>query len=258
MKRVSSDYIINRLLSEFGYKNISKNDIYEYIGNAIQQLGYGLFETVEYKQFPISFYKIAYPCDSIKVLNVYYKGKLIPPKTCRNYNNVSPFGWLEEKVVTGLTHLAIEQFDNLQFGLDREKLLAEVIDSFSVIEKQNRVIVDESKWIEYKETHIGTSIEEGNGYLEYTTFALDENGVPLLHDEIHYLNAILYYCSFILIQSGYVHPTINYMNALELKDMHFGKALNYERRMTEQQRESFKNTWTNVLNNSTQLNKYSN
>jgi hypothetical protein len=257
-KKITADYIINRLLSEFGFKNISKTDIYEFIGTAVQELGYGLFEDIVYKQAPINFFRIAYPCDSLQVLNVYYKGKILPPKRCNDYQKISPFGWLEEVVVSGLNHLSVENFDTLEYGLDREKLLSEVIDSLAIIQNQNRVLVDTSNYVEYLDKFINTSIEEGNVYLEYTTFALDENGVPYLHDEIKYLNAILYYCAFILIQSGYQHPTISYPNALELKNLHFTKAVNEERKMNSIQKRAFLSTWTNVLKDSTKDYKFNN
>lgn len=263
--RISSDYIVNTLMRRFGFKNLNVADIIEHIGDVVGLLGYGLHTRVEYKQVPINFFRISYPCNTVEFYNVYYKGRKVNRKTCNKnpYAHSNPFSWLETVVTSNIQH--ITTLDKIKETLssedtldDREDLLSEVIDSFSVIDKYNSILIDDSNWIEPKKNIIETSIEQGNVYVEYSTFALDDRGYPYLHNEQRYLDAVVYYCSAMLIQSGYIHPTISLPFAIERMETYIARARNYEKRFTEEQANAFKNSWTNLLKDSHNNYKYSN
>lgn len=262
--RISCDYITNRLIRSFGFRNITTTNIIESIGDVIGLIGFGLHTKVEYKQVPINFYRIAYPCNTIEFYNVYYKGRKINRKTCNSnpYMHSNPFSWLETVITSNIkqiTTLDIQTTLQNQDTLDdREELLKEVIESFSVIDKFNSVQIDQSNWIEPKKNIIETSIESGNVYVEFSTFALDSRGYPYLHNEQRYLDAVTYYCSAMLIQSGYFHPTISYESAMDKMETYLARARNYEKRFTPEQAESFKSSWTNLLRDSQNNFKFSN
>jgi len=262
--RISSDYINNSLINRFGFKNLNNTAIIEHIGDVVSLLGYGLHTRVEYKQVPINFYRIPYPCNTVEFYNVYYKGRKLNRKTCDKnpYQHSNPFSWLET-VITGninqITTLDIQTtLQNEDTLDDRASLLEEVIESFSVIDKYNSTLVDNSNWIEPKKNIIETSIESGNVYVEYSTFALDSRGYPYLHNEQRYLDAVIYYCAAMLIQSGYIHPTISYESAMNKMETYIARARNYERRFTPEQAQEFKENWTNLLKDSQSNFKFSN
>lgn len=262
--RINCDYITNRLIRSFGFRNITTSNVIEDIGDVIGLIGYGLHTNTIYRQVPINFYRIAYPCDTIEFYNVYYKGRKVNRKTCNNnpYIHSNPFSWLETVITSNINQITtldiettLQNNDTLD---DRAELLREVIESFSIIDKFNSVQIDQSNWIEPKKNIIETSIESGNVYIEYSTFAVDSRNYPLLYNEQRYLDAIVYYCAAMLIQSGYIHPTISYESAMDKMERYLAKARNYERRFTVEQAESFKANWTNLLKDSQNNFKFSN
>lgn len=264
MKRVSSKYIINSLQSEFGFKNLNTSDVFDYIGDAVQLIGGGLHQDILYKQAKIDFYKIHYPCEVNEVLNVYYEGKIVSRKHCKVNSASRSFGWIENQITDDvrllqlrdrITALEDQSQDELE---DREKLLGDIIKSFDFVHKYKKVQIDNNKWVNFRENIIETNIEEGVVYLEYLSIAVDEEGLPILHDEIKYLNAIKYYCTFILIQSGVKHPVISYGDALSLKDIWIARAKNENRKLDTVTAHNFKSNWTNILKGSSGKYRYSN
>lgn len=265
MKRVSARVIVNDLLTQFGFTSLVEADIFDFIGDAIKLIGYGLHQEVLYTQTNIDFFKIHYPCNCIKFLNAYHNGKLLERKHCtKGYNN-KPFGWLEEVLIDDIKLIqvrdkiiALENQDIEELEA-RELLLRDVIKSFDFIQGYNKKVhLDDHNWIKEGKNVIETSLEQGNVYLEYIGMALDEEGIPLLYDEVRYLNAIKYYCTFILIQSGNVHPTISYEKAEQLQTRWILKAQNYHRRFDAESAQQFRAVWTNVLHEATKHYKYSN
>jgi hypothetical protein len=251
-KRISADYVLNSLINRFGFKGINDTAVFENIGDAINLIGYGLHLETKYKQVEINFYKIPYPCDCVNFYNAYYKGRKLLRKTNRKINETSnPYSWLENTITANIKQintLDIEETLQNQDTLDdREDLLKQVIESFSVIDTWNSVQIDNSNWIEDKSNIIETSIESGNVYLEYSVFAVDERGVPYLYDEQRYLDGVIYYCAAMAIQSGYQHPTISYPMAMDNMERYLARARNFEKRLTPIQAGNFKDTWTNMV-----------
>ena len=264
LPRISSNYIVNALLTEYGFTNLNEADIYDYIGDAISLIGHGLHQDVLYTQAKIDFFRIHYPCNSTQLLNVYYNGKIIPRKSCRNDEENRPFGWLENEIIDDVKLIQVRDSitaleDQSQEDIeDRELLLRDIIRSFDFIHKYKKVQIDRSKWIDPKVNIIETNIEEGTVYIEHLGIAVDDEGIPMVYDEIHYLTALKYYCVFILIQSGIKHPVISYGDALSLKDTWIGKAKNYSKRLDAVKAHAFKSNWTNVLRGSSGKYKYRN
>lgn len=263
MKRISSKYILNALTSsEFGFKGINENDVYDFIGDAVQLLGFGLFQDIVYKQASVEFYKIPYPCDVIDVLNVYYKGHILSRKNCKVNETYEPFGWLKTEMVNKTNLLLIRdkitslEEQSLEELEDRELLLRDIVKSFDIVTEYNKVPVNDGEWVNFRENTIETSLENGVVYLEATTFAVDELGLPFIYDEIKYLTAIKYYCACMLVQGGYQHPTLQYRDLITLKDDWLAKARNQERRFSFEQAEDFKSNWTNILKNSSDKYQY--
>lgn len=250
MKRITADIIINRLLTEFGYKDLNKLDIYEYIGWAISEIGYGLDQEIAYAQAAVDFHKIPYPCDMIMYLNCYYKGKVLPRKGSILPYNQGAFDYLQSTIQDRITLLSETdlRLELERTGENRDAIISEIIESYKLI-KSEEISVDLDNWAFPEENLIKTSLEEGNVWLQYTKVSTDSNGIPYIYNEVNYINAILYYCSFILIQRGYIHPSINYATATELKDRYFLRARNYEKRMDEEQKLDFINNWSVAISN---------
>lgn len=263
-KRVSCSYILNSLMTEFGFKNLNSSDIFDYIGDCIQLIGHGLHQEVQYHQTNIEFYRIHYPCNMTQFLNVYYNGKIVARKSCKRNHENRPFGWIESAIVDDVKLIQVRDSitaleDQSQEEVEaRELLLQDIIKSFDFVHKYKKVQVDNSNWVNPTENLIETSIEQGTVYIEYQTIAVDEDGIPLLFDEIKYLNAIKYYCAFILIQSGIKHPVISYGDALALYKDWIGQAKNEAKKLTPLQAHEFKTNWTNVLRGSSGKYKYRN
>lgn len=263
-KYVSSKVILRRLKAEFGFNNFSEFDIYDSIGDCISLLGYGLSHKVKYTSALVDFGRIEYPCDLLSLHIVFHNGFIVPPlhSSCKSsgFQNDGELPYLENEIIQKVTFL---QSKDLQTALEeqtsedqeeRENLINDIVRSYKLLTNETKpskfkLKVSDRYWINPTDNIIKTNLPDGKITLRYYTLAKDEEGLPLIYNEIRYVNAILYYCAFILIQSGHVSPTVSYIDAFKLKEKHIQRAINYESRFTEESAKKFAAVWTNMLEN---------
>lgn len=72
--------------------------------------------------------------------------------------------------------------------------------------------------------YINTSIRNGEIHMMYKAFPTDEDGFPMVSDEISVRTALFFYILKQMILGGYVHPTFTYDKAYAEWDWYCGQA----------------------------------
>lgn len=255
---LSSKSVIEAIRRRFGlrHSSIPKTDVIEFIAEAIGLLEYGIGMDIQFHESNIEFYRAGYPCDMVDLYNIYYNGKLLPEYRCRNtcrYQR-NPIYSFENEVISKINVLEknqklSEDVDSyLEGNITKTNLLEDILTAnTSHLILEHGIQVSTNHWYKKNIHNIETSIEEGNITIEYLTFAVDDEGYPLVLDEIKYRLAIEHYVLYNLILSGYKHPTIKLDNAEYMKDRAMQKAKNQNKKLGIKELDEFKNVFTNLL-----------
>lgn len=251
-KLISSKIIIGNVNRMFGGSIAnSKYDIVEFVGEAIELIGYHTGFINKIKKEKVLDYTIDLPCDFIHLNHIFYNGKVMTSnqhdRICNNGNFHS------------------EEFDDLIQFLHREETKDESCD-FEQIEISKERELNKLQSLFYnlhlsghKENHyyylegfncFKTNLENDKiVYINYKAFPVDNDGFPLILDEINYKKGIEYYCVMRLIEMGFQHPTFNYQTIVSMSNNYIAKATNQNLKMTEKQMIDFSNKWTNLKYN---------
>ncbi len=74
------------------------------------------------------------------------------------------------------------------------------------------------------EPWIKTNIKEGEIVLAYTAMKLDEDGFPLIPDNISYKSALTWYIVYMMLLGGYNHPKLRWQDAEDRWHHYCGQA----------------------------------
>lgn len=257
---ISSKGIVSQIIREFGItSHTNKLDMIEYVGDAIEFIGYGLGFEVLYSTSTIEDFKISKPKDMIRLYNVFYKGR-----TLRNANRGvekvnSTWRYLEDYALESLQDEIVSRINAANKRCDlpscivqtnpcenREGLIEDVLkihEGRKEIERIGQLSYTQKDW--YKNTHscIKTNLDKGDVTIQYLSHAKDEEGFPLIHNAPRYKEFIKYYVMKILLQSGVKHPVLTFRDMLELTERAQARAINEELRLNSSQITSLINSW---------------
>ncbi len=246
---VSSRSIIQQLISRYGV-TISKSDAIDWIGYAIEEIGYhvGFFSKVE--KLKVVNYKIPIPCDFVSLNYFIYKGRKLKYGIPNNHvTTYEPSAEYDEVMGILNTNFKLE-LNDCCVDVDKEEK------EYHIETYKKRVAYLES---EFKHLPIDTDFyytNSGQGYgtnakdyvyMFYKAFPLDEDGFPLVINEVKYRNAIMKYVLLCLLSSGYKHPVLDYPTVLRESELAISRAANEHFKMTNEQLEDFAGNWTNIL-----------
>lgn len=91
------------------------------------------------------------------------------------------------------------------------------------------------------------SKEEGRAVLSYVSLALDEDGWPMVADHPSFSNALFYYIVRCMMDGGYKHPHLNYMQVDEMWLRYCAQARTQAIAPDLMEMEKLRQQWTNIL-----------
>ncbi len=246
---VSSKSIIQRLTSRYGV-TISKSDAIDWIGDAIEEIGYhvGFYNKIE--KLKVVNYKIPIPCDFVSLNYFIYNGKKLKYGLPDNHTTTRDHS-AEYDDVMGLLNANFKlELDDCCVDTNQEEK------EYHIETYKKRIAYLES---EFKHNPIDkdfyyTNSGQGYGtnatgyvYMFYKAFPLDDDGFPLIINEIKYRNAVMKYVLLCLLSNGYNHPVLDYPTVLRESELAISRAANEHFKMTNEQLEDFAGNWTNML-----------
>lgn len=246
---VSSKSVIQRLISRYGV-TISKSDAIDWIGDAIEEIGYhvGFFNKVE--ELKVNNYKVSIPCDFVSLNYFIYKGRKLKYGIPDNRIIVNDHSSEYDDVI-GLLNTDFKlQLNDCCVDVDKEEKEYHI----ETYNKRIAYLQNELNHVPDHTEYYYTNSGQGYGtnakdyvYMFYKAFPLDEEGFPLIVNEIKYRNAVMKYVLLCLLSSGYKHPVLDYPTVLRESDLAISRAANEHFKMSNEQREDFAGNWTNML-----------
>lgn len=256
--RVSTKTLIGQIIRNFGIKEtIYINSFIEWIGEAVGEIGYGAYTELAYEEFEVIDFRVPRPEDMIALNNVYYNGVLlrntplnVVPKRLDTDSNVYNMQkellmQLDAQVSTSaLGNLTLQQAEALKDNVINIEKGKKQLDKFTT-----SFVTSNDYYFEETYSCIKTNVEEGFIVLQYTKFALDEDGSPSIIDTFKYREAVSFFVLYRLLMQGYKHPVLGLKDVMELKDTYMRQARNEHKKMTNEQLANFKRNWANLTFN---------
>ena len=286
----TSKQLIARIFNDFGITNNTlAGSIYEYIGDAVQGIGYGANFEVNSTKLCVKDHKANYPCGIISIIGVLYNNERLPigsdisqygiidwNKT-RGSNVVSSNIDADNRALTNAVNLlddkqteyddylvnggspsspyAVDLLEQIKELQNKIKSLSLAI-NISVSKKINSSGIINNYYDAAKDFLI-TSFPEGEVILVYSSSPVDDDGFPLLIDSFKYKEAVTWYCIYRMILRGYEHKSIkDFGVAMQLWEKYRIQAINESKKFSQDDMEKFKNMWASAKPNAESWNNF--
>jgi hypothetical protein len=268
----SSKELITRFIKDFGISNNNMAaDLYEWIGDAIQGIGYGANVEIKTEKVCIENHRGNFPCGLLNIIGVMYKNYRLPLGSDNSLYGI--VDWSKNSNTTAsntdlvklqklIDQLAVQEEDYndyiLSGGLPSDaqaiKLKGYITTTTTQISTITATIslskITNRFNLEYYNANtdgIITSFATGEVTLVYSSFPFDREGFPYLIDTFKYKEAVTWYCMYRAILRGYEHKTItDFRFALEMWEKYRYQAMNEAKMFSQDEAEQFKNMWTNA------------
>lgn len=279
LQLLSSKQIIARIYNDFGIANNSlAASIYEWIGDAVQGIGYGANFDIYTTKVCIENHRGVYPCGIISVIGVLYNNQ-------RLYlgSDLSQYGiidWNKSKEINRelsdsdlkSLNIYLDLIDNKQTELNDYIANGGSINSQTAIDLQEQIKELQEKIktlsyssslllrrpsntydVDYYDTHkdyLITSFPEGEIYLIYSGVPVDDDGFPLIIDTFKYKEAVTWYCIYRMLLRGYEHKSMkDFTVPFQLWEKYRAQAINESKKFSQDDMERFKNMWASAKPN---------
>lgn len=224
---ISIKNIIARVYSNLNLKEEERfYDMFEWGAEAMEFIGAAKHLEDRAWEACIEDYKSLLPCDIVEIQQVSYCGYPLQPKSSTYGIPHTP--WTAEVQDHGI--LADRIIDGNQ--LAGEPIQYNGIHSYEIIGG-----------------YIKTSFRTGELIVYYKGMPVDEEGFPLIPDEINCREAIFWYIFRMLLLGGFSHPTINFEYAQVMWEKYCRQARSYANMPTLDQLENIKRRFLNLKPN---------
>lgn len=248
---ISSKSILSKIPSRFGIQIDSIPDCIEWIGDAISEIGYHIGFVNQIRKVKVTNYKIELPCDFHSLNYFVYNGKKL------KYGFQEKEGNRYENTTSELDEvMSMFNNSNLEITVNDCCIDVDAEDKEYSLEMLNKRVNNFVKPLatvtyhkDYYYTNSGQGYStnaEGYIYIFYKAFPLDDEGFPMIVNEIKYRNAIMYFIVKCLLTTR-KHPVLNYPTIKEESDSWIFKAANEHSKFTREDMDSFVSNWTNML-----------
>lgn len=272
--QISANAIIGRALSSFNISDANiKYNALEWIGDCIELIGYHVGFVNKLEKVEVNFHKIPKPCDLFLLNFIVYNGaKLLhgrKPNLTRIRYGLDP---LAEELVRlvdqkDILDTVVEDYNEdtcsteikeIQ-NLEEQRLIVKINALYDFVKRSDTYCFNDEYYLDGVNC-FDTSIEKGFVYLGYKAFPLDEEGIPLVVDEVKYKNALEYYIMKKLTEGGYKHTVLSPEYIISESNKKIAQARNEHLKMSYAQMDNFVSKWTNMLFtlNPHKFNPYSN
>lgn len=236
----SSKRVIAKLFRDFkrGYTAEYVNDTIEWIGEALESIGY-YGQTVKKitgingePPTLIKYNRGNLPCDLYLINNVSYKGFTLP------YGS-GDFNYAPN------TDLAVSKVEANKVSTDTSftgNIIQLGLDSSDIIQYTNESYIIQPGYIK-------TSFSDGQVFIDYEAFVIDEDGFPMIPANFEFRDACTKYCIMKLIESGLEHPVWKHADA-EIQWEWAQRRAETKANIPDNQRmESFIHQWVRMIPN---------
>lgn len=250
-KLISCKTIVGKMINLFNMPSGLQYDCIIWIADAIELLGFFNFVN-KVKKVIVDNGFIELPCDFHYGNFIVYNGCKLDKGFKKNPNNYYR-SKAEQPEIAELINLlktdVVEDTCNSDNGINLQSLNKRVENLTTWLGKKPVINnSDNSYYYENAENGYSTNVEDGESvYLFYKGFPLDNEGFPMIIDEVKYRTAIEFYCMWQLMLKGYSHPTLKLNDVYELQVKSFKAASNQQLKMTWEQLDNFTSNWTNML-----------
>ena len=244
---ISCKAIIGKATSSFGISSTSiTNDLIDCIGECIGLIGYHTGFINKLRRVQVENYTFSLPCDYVDLNCLIYNGKILRKK--KGLSEVKePYNQYFDNLIGYLTQdiYGIDDFCDVEdFKISNER----------THNKIESLLFDIKRASHYEEHHFYTenencykvSYESGYVYIDYKSYPLDSEGLPMVIDEVHYKRALEYYCILELLKRGYKHPVFNYQMVSADSRRYITTATNQNLKMNRSEMNDFVTKWTSL------------
>lgn len=138
--------------------------------------------------------------------------------------------------------------NRVELPCDFQKNLTVEYDGEKLLQSESRTTDEEynyssSEYYYLIPNYIVTSFESGTIKIYYDAFPVDDEGFPLMPDEVHYKEALTFYCLYKLLGRGYQHPVFNYESAFNQWMYYKVRAINKGKNFTKDRLKMFEVNW---------------
>lgn len=249
---VSSKAIIQQVQSGFGVMIESDEDVKEWIGDCIELIGYHVGFRNKIRKAIVENFIIHKPVDFFSLNYFMYDAKELRKQSdsyrlAHTYNTSSNSADTQPVILDRAYELLNLREDWCCEGRDVHDLARDIAKNIQIIDiHQNRNTRNEY-YITFGENW-RTNIENDDKplYIFYKAFTLDDEGFPMIYDEINYRMAVRWYTLLCMMNNGYRHPTLSYEFVSLKSDNYIAKASNYGAKFSKGQKEQFILDWTSL------------
>lgn len=198
MKTVSSKNIISKVFRDFGNENTSfVHDAIEWIGETLERIGTTVMYTNSVCTLEVKCHKACIPPNSESIVAISYMGKRL-----RRGSNQRSVGFVTEKIEP---HTEWVQQPLLS---GNNQALANMNNTLFPF------VFHTSHYYDLNPGYIITSFEEGKIDVYHKAFPIDDNGFPMVWDNVYVREACMWGIISKMLMSGQQHPVINYDRAV--------------------------------------------
>lgn len=263
---ISSRAMVAQIQNEFGLtSHTNKLNMINYVGNAIEYMGYGAGFETKYIKRKVKDFKVNKPVELINLYNVFYKGAQIRNAATKRFSKNHEWDFFENHAVEELQNEILSRVKAagercelpecvVQYNCceDKDALIDDILKINETkaflddIKKVRTLSYSQENW--YKDTPhcIKTNIQEGEVTLQYLAFSVDEEGFPLVLNKPKYKEFVKLYVMKTLLLSGIKHKVLNFRDLYNLTEEAEAKARNEEIRLNSKQMELLISSWANI------------
>ena len=254
-KLISSQQVIAKAIRDFNITIDNKYDAVEWIGDAIQEIGYHVRFINKIRKVKIENFKIQIPVDFFSLNYFFNKGKKVKYGNKQNTNDT--IHWKGNTV----------RMNNYEDRIESSAPVLVIKHICDEVDKCGNTVDVKPADITYIEKHCSsqpchldyyylndncggytTNIDEDYCYMYYRAFPLDDEGFPMVVDEILYVKALVHAILLRAIATGSKTqlPEFNYMLVHKLWEKAMVQASNHHAKFSEESFEAFARDWTNM------------
>lgn len=254
-KLISSQEIIAKTIRDFAITIDNKYDAIEWIGDAIQDIGYHVGFVNKIKKVKIQDFKIDVPTDLFSLNYFFYKGKKVKFGNKEISNND-----IHYRGNTVRMNNYADRIETAEPVLVIKHICDEVDKCGNTVEIKPADITYINTYCQEQPCHLDyyylndncggyvTNINDNFCYIYYRAFPLDKDGFPMVVDEILYRKALTHAVLLRAIATGSKTqlPELTYLLVGKLYEKYMNQASNHHAKFTEESFESFARDWTNM------------
>lgn len=215
----SSKSVIGKILRDFGIQRSDMiNDCIEWMGEALEHIGTAKQVVPKIRVVQAQDFKVRIPPDIYMLDTIRYA----------NDNSTT------QPDINDFKYILTTGKQDLHPGLFKQR-------------KNTQLQTEENYTLDGR--YIKTSFEDFWIAIQYKAFALDNDGYPLIPDDVAYQEALSWYCTMKILQRGEKHPVIDWQTARQEWQRYCTQARNASNMPDKNEYREFYKRWVTMIPN---------